>query len=67
MTTSETWRYFVHDGKVFCPRRLADIDVGACSTCTYLRGTDNDDGRRAIVCLPPPGDTTRSRLAALLG
>ena len=67
MTTQETWRYFVHDGLVFCPRQLAEIDVTTCATCDQLRAVDDEDGRLAIVCLPPPGDSAASRLRALLG
>jgi hypothetical protein len=66
MTTRETWRYFVLDGQVFCPRQLTEIDVTTCATCDQLRAVDNEAGRPSIICVPPPRDTTAGRLEALL-
>jgi hypothetical protein len=66
MNTPETWRYYVHDDQVFCPRQRTEIEVGACSTCPDLRAVEGDAAHRTIVCLPPPGDTPEGRLRALL-
>ena len=66
MNTPDKWRYYVHDDQVFCPRQLTEIDAGECSTCRDLRAVEGDVDHRAIVCLPPPGDSPQDRLRAML-
>lgn len=48
------WRYYVRDGKVFCPRRTADVDLSSCSSCVYLT---SDPSGGFVVCLPPAGNS----------
>jgi hypothetical protein len=67
MGTFETWRYFVRDGQVLCPRRGTEVDARSCRTCHRLRAIDDDGGRdEAIICDPPQGDTPAQRLQAML-
>jgi hypothetical protein len=49
---SAAWRYFVREGKVFCPNRTADIDVANCAKCPHL-ASEADAG--TVVCRPPAG------------
>lgn len=66
MTRVETWRYVVHNGQVLCPRRLREVAVSECGGCPLLRGIDVEHGSTSVVCVPPPGDTVRRRVQALL-
>lgn len=60
--TAGTWRYYVHDGKVFCPRRGADVDVAGCSGCTSL---ESDPETGFVSCLPPPGRSLSEMIDAV--
>ena len=66
MTTIERWRYHVHDGRVYCPRRGDETDVTTCGGCDVLRTIATENGVTTVECLPPPGTTTAARVAALL-
>lgn len=57
-----SWRYYVHDGKVFCPRRIADVDVADCSPCIYL---ESDPTTGSVTCLPPPGMSLSEMIEAV--
>lgn len=52
--SSGNWRYYVRDGKVFCPRRTTDVELTTCLSCPYLT---SDPSAGFVVCLPPAGNT----------
>jgi hypothetical protein len=66
MATIERWRYHVHDGRVYCPRRGGETDVTACEGCDVLGSIAMENGVTTVECLPPQGATTAARVAALL-
>ncbi len=57
-----SWRYYVHDGRVFCPRLSADVDVADCSACIYL---ESDPASGFVACLPPPGRSIAEMIEAV--
>ena len=57
-----SWRYYVREGRVFCPRRSADVDVAACSACIYL---ESDPATGFVACLPPPGRSLSEMIDAV--
>lgn len=57
-----SWGYYVHDGNVFCPQRIADVDVADCSACIYL---ESDPTTGSVTCLPPPGTSLSAMIEAV--
>lgn len=60
--TSDGWRYFVREGRVFCPNRTVDVDVAVCTECPYRT---SEPGAAAVACRPPAGESLSEMLEAV--